>query len=74
LAKSLKAGFGKRVLGPTTPTVTRIRNFYLRTILLKVEKTLSVVEVKKKLVNAIDHFKKEPQNRQLIIHIDVDPI
>lgn len=74
LSKALKAGFGKRVLGPTTPTVMRIRNFYLRTILLKIEKTLSVADVKKKLINAIDKFKKEPNNRQLIIHIDVDPI
>jgi primosomal protein N' (replication factor Y) len=72
--KSLQQVFGKRVLGPTMPTVTRVRNLFLRNVLIKLEKTLSVGDVKKKLNTAIDQFKAQPDNRQLIIQIDVDPM
>ncbi len=73
-AKDLKLVFGKRILGPTMPTVTRVRNYYLRNILIKLEKKLSVGEVKRKLSTAIDLFKSHPENRSLIIQIDVDPM
>ncbi|CAN5490130.1 primosomal protein N' [soil metagenome] len=72
--KELKASFGKRVLGPTTPTVTRVRNFYIRHVLIKLEKTLSVSEVKQRLSQSVDKFKKDPDHRRLLIQIDVDPM
>ncbi len=74
LTKELKKTFGKRVLGPTIPTVMRIRNYYLRTVLLKLEKTLSVADVKRKLTKSISDFKKIPDHQQLIVQIDVDPV
>ena len=74
LSSTLKSVFGKRVLGPTVPYVSRIRNLYHRNILLKLEKTLSVVEVKQKLQQSLEVFRKSPDNRQLIIQIDVDPV
>jgi primosomal protein N' (replication factor Y) len=74
LTKELKKTFGKRVLGPTIPTVMRIRNYYLRTVLLKLEKTLSVADVKRKLTKSISDFKKIPDHHQLIVQIDVDPV
>src|SRR4029077_14405798 len=42
-AKELKAVFGKRLLGPVTPVVSRVKNYFLRTMLLKTERNLSVV-------------------------------
>jgi primosomal protein N' (replication factor Y) (superfamily II helicase) len=74
LTKELKKTFGKRVLGPTIPTVMRIRNYYLRTVLLKLEKTLSVADVKRKLTKSISDFKKNPDHHQLIVQVDVDPV
>jgi len=74
LSSTLRSVFGKRVLGPTVPYVSRIRNLYHRNILLKLEKTLSVVEVKQKLQQSLEIFRKSPDNRQLIIQIDVDPV
>ena len=74
LTKELKKTFGKRVLGPTIPTVMRVRNYYLRTVLLKLEKTLSVADVKRKLTKSISDFKKIPDHHQLIVQIDVDPV
>ena len=72
--KDLKLVFGNRVLGPTMPTVIRVRNLFLRNVLIKLEKQLSVAEVKRNLALAIDKFKANPINRRLIIQIDVDPM
>ncbi len=74
LTAELKSVFGKRILGPTTPGVNRIRNFYLRHLMVKLEKSLVIKEVKVKLTKALDEFRKKPENRQLIIQVDVDPL
>jgi primosomal protein N' (replication factor Y) len=73
-AKELKAVFGKRLLGPVTPAVSKVKNYFLRTMMLKIERDLSVVKIKKMLGTAMDHFKAEPENRSLIIQVDVDPL
>ena len=74
LTTELKKMFANRVLGPTIPYVNRVRNFYLRQLMIKLEKTISVNEVKKSLQTALEEFKKRPENRQLIIQVDVDPL
>ena len=74
LTTELKKMFSNRVLGPTIPYVNRVRNFYLRQLMIKLEKTISVNEVKKSLQSALEEFKKRPENRQLIIQVDVDPL
>jgi primosomal protein N' (replication factor Y) len=73
-AKELKAVFGKRFLGPVTPVVSKVKNYFLRTMMLKIERDLSVIKRKKMLGTAMDHFKAEPENRSLIIQVDVDPL
>lgn len=74
LTAELKKMFANRVLGPTVPYVNRVRNLYLRQLIIKLEKTISVNEVKKSLQTALHEFKKRPENRQLIIQVDVDPL
>ncbi|MBL7922809.1 MAG: primosomal protein N' [Bacteroidia bacterium] len=74
LTLELKKMFAKRVLGPTIPYVSRVRNLYQRHLLIKLEKTLSISEVKKSLQLALAAFKQKPENRQLIIQVDVDPL
>jgi primosomal protein N' (replication factor Y) len=73
LTKELKKNFGKRVLGPVAPYVARIKNFYIRHILIKIEKELSIGKAKKLMNNSLEKFKIDSANRQLIISIDVDP-
>jgi primosomal protein N' (replication factor Y) len=70
----LKSKFGKRVLGPNQPSINRIRNYFIRTILLKVEKTANANEVKKLMNEVIYAFKSNSKVQQLILQIDVDPI
>ncbi|MBK8876741.1 MAG: primosomal protein N' [Bacteroidetes bacterium] len=71
--KVLKSVFGKRVLGPVAPNVSRIRNLYIRNVLIKVEKNLSDHKVKQMITSVTDRFLSHPENRSLIIHVDVDP-
>lgn len=73
LTRELKRVFGSRVLGPVAPSVARIRNYYIRTILLKIEKSLADHKVKEMISKVTDRFLSHEEHRALIIHIDVDP-
>lgn len=70
----LKDAFGKRVYGPVTPVISKVKNYYLRTLLVKTERDLSTAKIKKMLSSAMDHFKANPENRSLLIQVDVDPL
>ncbi|WP_026811496.1 replication restart helicase PriA [Arenibacter latericius] len=62
-SKSLRLGFGKMVLGPEYPPVARIRNQYLKNVLLKIGKNQSLVQTKnsirriEKSFNAISYYR-----------------
>jgi len=71
--QSLKNVFGKRILGPVIPAVSRVRNLYIRNVTMKVEKDYSNVAVKNEIHKIIENFRKTPKNRQLFIQVDVDP-
>jgi len=72
-AKELRLVFGKRVLGPVVPPVSRVRNYYLQNVLIKVEKGLSNQKVKQMITKVTDSFLSHPSNRSLFIQVDVDP-
>lgn len=74
LADELKQQFAKRVLGPEFPLVSRIRNQYHKTILLKIEKEASVVQTKKIVNDLLLKFKNDPLYKSVKVQIDVDPV
>ncbi|RYE19095.1 MAG: primosomal protein N', partial [Sphingobacteriaceae bacterium] len=74
LGNELKKQFGDRVLGPEYPLINRIRNFYIKTITIKIEKEgTSMVRVKNILKEAILQFQTEKISKGSLIRIDVDP-
>ena len=74
LAKVLRSQFGDRVLGPEAPLISRIRNYYIQTILIKVEKEgVSVQKIKEALLHILRNFDSQTVNKGVYIHIDVDP-
>lgn len=73
LASDLRKAFGKRVLGPEYPLVGRIMNYYIKQILIKVEKDTSVYAMKIKLAEVTEAFLKEKKYGALRIILDVDP-
>jgi primosomal protein N' (replication factor Y) len=74
LAKVLRSQLGDRVLGPEAPLISRIRNYYIQTILIKVEKEgVSVQKIKEALQQILRNFDSQPSNKGVYIQIDVDP-
>ena len=65
--------FGKRVLGPVIPSIPRIRSFYIRTIMLKVEKEFSDAELKMAVRKVVRGFYDTQEHRSVTIQVDVDP-
>ena len=73
LARRLRNLFGNRVLGPEYPLVSRIMNYYLKQIMVKVERSASQTEMKKKLMQEIEEFSRLKEFNPLRLVIDVDP-
>ena len=73
LAGSLRAIFGKRILGPEFPMVARIMNYYIKHIMFKIEREVSAAGMKEKLVAEIEKFRMEPGFTQVKVLMDVDP-
>lgn len=73
LSKSLRFVFDKRVLGPEYPLVSRVKNLYLKDILLKLERETNLQKAKEQIQYATDKLKKNEKYSQLRIVIDVDP-
>lgn len=74
LADDLKQAFGKRILGPEFPLISRVRNLYRKTILLKIERETSVVQVKKNASDILTKFKSADAYKAVRVQIDVDPL
>ena len=74
LSHILKQQLGERILGPQAPLIGRIRNYYIETILIKVEKDgISIHKVKEMLKQTLSVFEADPSNKGIYIQTDVDP-
>lgn len=74
LAILLRALLGSRVLGPEPPMISRIRNHFIQTVTLKIERNnVSITRVKELINQAITQFGMEKQYKGARISIDVDP-
>lgn len=73
LGNDLKTIFGKRVLGPESPVISQVQLWYIKTILIKIEREKPPVKAKHLIVEAIDRIEKEKGASSLKISIDVDP-
>jgi len=74
LVSLMRKSFGNRVLGPEYPPVSRIRNYYLKNILLKIENEASISTAKHILQNIIDKMRIDANYKSVRFILDVDPI
>ena len=74
LATQLRKSFGHRVLGPEYPSISRIRNYYHKDILLKIEIEASVKKAKTFLTTIIKRLKEQQDFRSVRIILNVDKI
>ena len=71
-AKFLKQELGPRFIGPEYPLVSRVRNFYLKTILVKLEQKASPKRAKELIHQAHDHFRESNKSKGIRVVFDVD--
>ncbi len=74
LAEYLRSVFNHRVVGPQAPTISKIQNWHLRKIMLKLESGISLVKVKELINEAINTLVTHPGFKATIVQADVDPM
>lgn len=74
LAHDLRVDLGKRILGPEYPLVSKIQNWYIKHIMVKIERGNNIAEMKKIILNRIENTGRIPAYRQVRVVIDVDPV
>jgi primosomal protein N' (replication factor Y) len=72
-AVMLRTQLGNMVLGPEQPLVSRVRNYYIKQVIIKSDKTTSIVKVKSLLKEVITEFQADKEFRSVTIQVDVDP-
>lgn len=66
---------GTRILGPGEPMISKIRNQFLMSLLIKIPRGSSeLATVKQKLVHSVQQILKLKEHRNTRIIIDVDPV
>jgi primosomal protein N' (replication factor Y) (superfamily II helicase) len=73
LGGDLKGIFGKRVLGPESPVISQVQLWYIKTILVKIEREKPPVKAKQLIIEAIERLEQEKGATSLKIAVDVDP-
>lgn len=60
------------VLGPEEPAISRIRNEYIRTIMVKIPMNISIVNTKKTIQKMLNSFEAVPSYRSIRVVLNVD--
>ena len=72
LFKALYNSFGEHVLGPTAPAVSRIRNQYIKNIVIKIPPKQSLANTKNQVTKIRNTFEAVKDFRPIRFIIDVD--
>ena len=74
IAKRMRDIFDNRILGPDLPPVARIKQLYIRKIVLKVENGLSQSKINEVLQNIQQAYCQMPRYRAISMYYDIDPV
>lgn len=74
LAKTLQKTIDKYVLGPINPPVGKIQNYYLKTILLKIENKTNINQIKRFVAQQTNNLLLNSEFKSTRFFIDVDPM
>ncbi|WP_397447953.1 primosomal protein N' [Polaribacter sp. R77954] len=72
LFKALYASFGEHVLGPTAPAIARIRNQYIKNLVIKIPPKQSLANTKNQVSKIKNTFEAVKDFRPIRFIIDVD--
>ena len=73
LASRLRQVFGTRVIGPEYPSVPRVRGLYIKNILMRFERSESLGEAKRIILEQTNQLLAEKPFKSVRIAFDVDP-
>lgn len=73
LSRTFRKVFKENLLGPEYPVVSRVKNQYIKQMIIKVDKTLNINNIKEFIGGTIENFKHENEYKSVKIQIDVDP-
>jgi primosomal protein N' (replication factor Y) (superfamily II helicase) len=74
IGKKLKRMLDDKLLGPEKPYVPRINNYYLRQLLVKLDKRPESVALKASIISTVKDILTESEFKQIRLAIDVDPL
>ena len=74
VGKQMREVFNERVLGPDLPPVARVKQLYIRKIVLKVESGLSQYRVNEALESMMAAYCEHPRYKGVQMYYDVDPM
>jgi primosomal protein N' (replication factor Y) (superfamily II helicase) len=72
LGKSLTSIFKENILGPTTPAISKIRNYYIRNIIVKIPQKQHLEITKNNITRVKNSFQAIKEFRAIKLTIDVD--
>ncbi|MGB0778253.1 MAG: replication restart helicase PriA [Flavobacteriaceae bacterium] len=73
-AQSLSNSFGNQVLGPTIPSISRVRNQYIRHLMLKIPPGQSLNSTKAHVQRILNQFDSVAAFRSIRFTLDIDPV
>lgn len=74
LAGMLKKMPDLRIMGPEYPLVSRIKNNFVKRIILKIDKDKSVARVKEEIRKCLEELRRMNAFKSIAIRVDVDPV
>ena len=69
----LRTVFGSRILGPDRPSVARVKNQFIRKIVIKFEVGIDLKKAKEYLRKIKDEILSDKRYASMQIYYDVDP-
>jgi|WetSurMetagenome_2_1015567.scaffolds.fasta_scaffold38763_2 primosomal protein N' (replication factor Y) (superfamily II helicase) len=73
LANILKETISAKILGPEYPLISRIQNFYLKNLLIKIEKFGQLQHIKQQIAAILNDIKSHEDFKAVQYVVDVDP-
>ena len=74
MGQKMRKIFDNRILGPDLPPVARVKQLYIRKIVLKVENSLSQYKINEVLLNIQQAYCQMPRYRAISMYYDIDPL
>lgn len=74
IGKQMRKIFDERILGPDLPPVARVKQLYIRKIVLKIEGQLSQYKINETLRNIQEAYSSLPRYKSIVMYYDIDPL